>query len=246
MIFGRILKSLKSGHWQVAAIELVMIIVGVFIAFQVDQWNEDRKTAAVEILWLEAVRADLEQSLPFLQGRVAFEETVIKGMDEVIRALETGELETKNQKSFERGLQMRFVSPTPFQLIGTIQQLNADGQMNEIQDSVLRRKLIALVGYAAAYDKNISGIEESLRNATYHNAEFYEMGLDLETGRPFMVSFNMQTMRKNPQFKLDIIYVRGLHALAKGANETFVHRIEEVIEALDKFLAGNEEDEFRE
>ena len=43
MIFGRILKSLKSGNWSVAFIELVMIVVGIIIAFQVDQWNEDRK-----------------------------------------------------------------------------------------------------------------------------------------------------------------------------------------------------------
>ncbi|MEE8295970.1 MAG: DUF6090 family protein [Sphingomonadales bacterium] len=83
MIFGRILKNLKSGNLSFAVLELVMIIVGVFIAFQVDQWNEDRKTAAEEVLWLEAVRADLEQSLPFLQGRTGFEGQIIKSLDEV-------------------------------------------------------------------------------------------------------------------------------------------------------------------
>lgn len=236
MIFGRILKSLKSGNFTFAVLELIMIVAGVFIAFQVDQWNEDRKTAALEVLWLEAVRADLEQSLPFLQGRTGFEGQIIGSLDEVLRALEDGEVKPRKRVEFERGLRMRFVTPTPFQLIGTIQQLNADGQMNEIQNSILRRKLIALVGYAAAYDKNVSGIEESFRKATYHSAEFYKMDFDLETGRSSIASYDLAAMRADPQFKMDIIYIRSLHDLARGANETFVSRIEGVIDALDVAL----------
>jgi len=236
MIFGRILRNLKSGNFSFAVLELVMIIVGVFIAFQVDQWNEDRKTAAVEVLWLEAVRADLEQSLPFLRGRTGFEGQIIRSLDEVLRALETGEVKPRKRVDFERGLRLRFVTPTPFQLIGTIQQLNADGQMNEIQNSILRRKLIALVGYAAAYDKNVSGIEDSFRKATYHSAEFYKMDFDLETGRSSIASYDLGAMRADPQFKMDIIYIRGLHNLARGANDTFANSITNVIKELDKAL----------
>lgn len=246
MIFGRILRSLKSGNFTFAILELIMIIVGVFIAFQVDQWNEDRKTAALEVLWLEAVREDLAQSLPFLQGRTGFEGQIISSLDEVLRALESGQVKPRKRVDFERGLQLRFVTPTPFQLIGTIQQLNADGQMNEIQNSILRRKLIALVGYAAAYDKNVSGIEESFRKATYHSAEFYKMDFDLETGRSSIASYDLSAMRADPQFKMDIIYIRGLHELARGANQTFVGRIEGVIDAIDVALGDAPPEEEKE
>ena len=236
MIFGRIIRSIKSENWSVAFIEMLMIVVGVFAAFQVDAWTEDRKEAKLEVLWLEAVREDLGESLPFVQGRVAFEGQLISNLDDVLRALEAGEVSPSKQTNFERGLQMRFTTPTAFQLIGTIQQLNADGQMNEIKDADLRRMLIGLIGYAAAYDKNVSGIEESFRKATYHSAKFYELGFDLDIGRPYMVSYDLEAMRADPQFKMDIIYIRGLHGLAKGANETFAERLDEVILALDATL----------
>lgn len=232
----KIWNSLKKENFTFAVIELLMIIVGVFIAFQVDQWNDERKEARDQYLWLEAVREDLGQSVPFIQGRIAYEGQMISALDEVLRALKSGEVPAAKRAAFERGLQQRFITPSPFQLIGTIQQLNVSGQMNDIRDPNLRQRLIGLVGYAAAYDKNISGIEDSFRRATYHSAEFYTIDLDLETGRPVMTSFNLEAMRSDPQFKMDIIYLRNLHTLTKGANETFVKRIGEVIEALDQAL----------
>lgn len=245
-MFRRILKSLKSENFAFAAMEFVLIIVGVFIAFQVEEWKDERNSIKAERLWLEAVREDLDQSTPFIQGRVAYEGQIISGLDEVLRALQTGELAPYKRVAFERGLQLRFVTPTPFQLIGTIQQLNVSGQLNDIRDPQLRRLLIGLVGYAAAYDKNISGIEGNIRAATDHRADFYEVDIDLDTGRPFIASFDLAAMRANPQFKSDIIYVRNLHNLARGANEHFITRVEQVIEAIDKFLAGEEEELLRE
>lgn len=245
MIFGRILKSLKSGNFSFAVLELVMIIVGVFIAFQVDQWNEDRKAGVEEVLWLEAVRNDLDDSPIFIQGRIAYENKIIKGLDEVLRALDSGEVPPRKKASFEDALQRRFIAPAPYQLVGTIQQLNADGLMNEIQDSVLRRLLIALIGYAAAYNKNIDGISESFRDATHHYANFYELDIDLKTGRTFVAFYDLEAMRADPQFKLDIIYIRSLHVDARGANETLLSRMQEVINILDENLGdaplGDEE-----
>jgi len=242
-MFQRILHSLRSQSVTVAFVELLMIIVGVVVAFQVDEWKDRRSAAEEEHLWLEAVREDLSQSVPFIQGRVAFEGQLISGLDEVLNALNTGEIPASKKTTFERGLQMRFVTPTPFQLIGTIQQLNVSGQMNDISNVELRRKLIGLVGYAAAYDKNITGIEESIRKVTNHPAELYRVDLDLATGRPYVVSFNLEAMRADPQFKMDIIFVRNLHNLSKGANETFVNRVQETIDAIDDALDPEPEEE---
>ncbi len=38
----------------------MVVVVGIFLGFQLDRWNEDRKEAKTELRYLERLRADLE------------------------------------------------------------------------------------------------------------------------------------------------------------------------------------------
>jgi hypothetical protein len=65
MIARRLLRSLKDQHWTTIAIELIIVIIGVFIGNQVSNWNEAR----LERLQTQRM---LDQLVPELHNQLTF------------------------------------------------------------------------------------------------------------------------------------------------------------------------------
>jgi len=42
LILARLVRSCREYQWFTAAVELVLLVVGVFAGFQLDRWNEGR------------------------------------------------------------------------------------------------------------------------------------------------------------------------------------------------------------
>lgn len=70
-ILRRIANRMKQHDWAAVAIELVLVIVGVFIGIQVSNWNDARKERALEAVYLDRIAGDI-------RGDIA-------EMDEIIR-----------------------------------------------------------------------------------------------------------------------------------------------------------------
>ena len=59
MILRRLTENLKQQHWTAIAIELVIVVLGVFIGMQVSNWNEDRETNQKAAVFSERLKIDL-------------------------------------------------------------------------------------------------------------------------------------------------------------------------------------------
>lgn len=85
MILRRAAEHLKQQHWTAFAIELVIVVLGVFIGLQVNNWNDARRDRARELVYLEGIAADLDESIVSIQqsigysnDRIALDELLIK------------------------------------------------------------------------------------------------------------------------------------------------------------------------
>lgn len=61
MILRRVIEHMKKQHWTAIFIDFVIVVVGVFVATQVSNWNEARIEAAQERDILAAIAQDLRQ-----------------------------------------------------------------------------------------------------------------------------------------------------------------------------------------
>lgn len=59
MIFSRVIEHVKQQHWTGALIELVIVILGVFIGLQANNWNATRVSSQNERFVLREMRSDL-------------------------------------------------------------------------------------------------------------------------------------------------------------------------------------------
>ncbi|MGA9334705.1 MAG: hypothetical protein WBV39_10555, partial [Rudaea sp.] len=63
MILRRIASHLKQQHWTGVLIELVIVILGVFIGLQVDNWNQARSDVRLGHDYVRRLTRDLTENL---------------------------------------------------------------------------------------------------------------------------------------------------------------------------------------
>ena len=63
MIIQRMARALKTQDWSTIAIELVVVVVGIFLGLQVDDWNDRRKEAAREEANLQRLLTDIDEMI---------------------------------------------------------------------------------------------------------------------------------------------------------------------------------------
>ena len=73
MILSRAIEQLKQQHWASVFIELVVVVLGVFIGLQVDNWTDGRKERARERVYLQGIAADLGESIDSIKESIDLE-----------------------------------------------------------------------------------------------------------------------------------------------------------------------------
>ena len=95
MNFRKLFEHLRQQHWSAILIELLIVVVGVFIGLQVDNWNQGRRDHERERAYLGRIAAELDESITSIQRsieltrkRMALNQLVIDAADrpELVRA----------------------------------------------------------------------------------------------------------------------------------------------------------------
>jgi len=95
MILRRVIEHVKNQHWAAVFIDFAIVVLGVVIGLQVNNWNEARRDRARELTYLQGIAADLDESIVSIQksigysnDRIALDELLIKATTDpgVVRA----------------------------------------------------------------------------------------------------------------------------------------------------------------
>jgi hypothetical protein len=80
MIIKRISEGIKNQDWFVVTIEIMIVVVGIFIGLQVDDWNNVRVFQQKETVLLHELKRELEASILLTDGRInSFEQATEAG-----------------------------------------------------------------------------------------------------------------------------------------------------------------------
>jgi hypothetical protein len=80
VIIRRLTESIKQQDWFVATIEIMIVVVGIFIGLQVDDWNDNRVFHQSETKSLYELKLELEASILLTEGRInAFKQAAEAG-----------------------------------------------------------------------------------------------------------------------------------------------------------------------
>lgn len=141
MIIRRIVESLRQRHFSVFAIELVVVIVGVFIGLQVSNWNDARIDQTRAHSYLERIRADLESDIVNYQDRLGLWKEVSAYGEQGLNYANNGNMEGLTEwdllLAYFQASQLAEFHTTR----STYDELKSGGELGLIRDLQLRNLL---------------------------------------------------------------------------------------------------------
>lgn len=157
MITNRFLEHLKQQHWTGVFIELVIVVLGVFIGLQVDNWNQQRQDRAAEVAYLQALAKDLDSIQASVQVQIGFEANIAHYIN---RSLDEIDASPSNERNLRLGMLLsQLVARSTLKIESpTFQELQSSGRLGLIRDRALRGSIVEyffqIRRWESALDKN--------------------------------------------------------------------------------------------
>ena len=128
--------------------EIVLVVIGILIALQINNWNENKKTEVEEVKLLTNIHVDLQKTLEELESAVEFNKSTI---DEIIKI----EYYSKNELPYSDELNYSFgVLPyfyASFITNSSYKSLQATG-LGILKNDLLKDKIVTM------YDVDLENI----------------------------------------------------------------------------------------
>lgn len=223
MITSRFIEHVKKQHWTGAFIELLIVILGVFIGLQANNWNTARHEAVEAAQYLRYFDAALGRTETWLKGRIDFYNELIKQDSIALSLIKENTLTPQGKATLYDALRKT-------QFIFPLDPENLESYVDKVDQGTIRLnhpKLeheIAEFGNQLSADKAItSRISQRLNSYLAITDHYNAVGPVLPDGRETGL-FNRAGARQDPAFRV---------AFA-GELNTIRYRLENFKDLLDK------------
>ena len=143
--FGRIRQQLLTEnkfrkYLKYAIGEILLVVIGILIALQINNWNETRKMDIKEAIYLRDLKTDLEQSQTSLKRVIQKTDGVAKTIDTLVDLIKINSdaLTARQIDSLTSG-STGFTVFMPSE--GVINDIIGSGKLDMIKNNVLRNKV---------------------------------------------------------------------------------------------------------
>ncbi len=145
MILRRLAEGIRNQDWFTVVVEVLIVVVGIFLGLQVDDWNEARKDRNDEIIYLERIVADLEISLIENADTRDFQQRHGDMGIFLLNALEKCELAEAERDKFATAIYLLAkTAPRAFAKT-TIDELMSTGRTTIIRNIDLRQHMVRML-----------------------------------------------------------------------------------------------------
>lgn len=146
MILRRIATALRKQDWFSVMIETLIVVLGVFIGLQVNNWNEARQERIETYSLLDRLERDFEQQLGLTERGLAQQVQLIQATGRLITGIRAGQLDQPTLAGDVAVVDSLSMMPGPS---AAFQELVSTGRMRLIGDAALRDELYSYDGYVS-------------------------------------------------------------------------------------------------
>jgi hypothetical protein len=148
----RITQALGNRDWLAIGIELIVVTLGVLLAFQIDQWGERRSKAGEERRFLERLYRENGKAIDELRDVIPIHQKALREIGIAVRSRNKPEDLAKFSKIDSFGCQAA-MQPSAGYNETAFEELVASGRLNLVSDPALRsliRDLVAVQSMGSA------------------------------------------------------------------------------------------------
>lgn len=144
MILKKTINHVSSANWPAVLIELLVVIVGVYGAFQLERWGEERRESQREWILLEQLHNEIEVAYPIIEAQAQARRKVLNETNQAASILmqSPGSGELDDDQCYQM-FRISVLSWDPLTLT-TLDEMVSSGAHSQLDDHELRTLLFSL------------------------------------------------------------------------------------------------------
>lgn len=242
MLLRSVIRHVGDQNWLAVFIDFCIVVVGIFVALQVQAWNVERDERKQERLYLERILADVELSITANQQILGLNSGPRDNIWMAFQSLRDCELAEDDRDRFALAMFRigRYV-PTNY-LMGTADEMRSAGLFRLITDTDIKDQINQL--------NELSNLDRSLlpeisRRAS-HATAYVDQSIVINKEKIGLfgglgwkdVLFDFDSACQDTKLLASISLVRGIREIYISRNEAALRSFEEIRERLLRELAN--------
>jgi len=163
MILRRVTANVRRQDWTAVAVELAVVVVGVFIGLQASNWNEARETEGKAARFAESLRADMRAEAWGYEYQIHYYGNVLSNAERAVDAL-TGKAPLADEALLISAFRATQYNEN-VRRRATYDELTSTGAIGLIRDQALRETAMRLYN-----TNNLNNIVQDGRASLYRKA----------------------------------------------------------------------------
>jgi len=147
-----------SKYARYAVGEIVLVVLGILIALQINNWNEDRKESILELSYLESILGDLKSDIKYYDRRLEQEQKTMDSYYEYIH--KAYDIQETYEEFAELNKPIQFPSKHLTIQNFTYTELVNSGALGIIKNKALKDSIVSLYKGTEEADKHIKEFNE--------------------------------------------------------------------------------------
>ena len=247
-----------SKYLKYAIGEIILIVIGILIALQINNWNEGNKNIEQEKVYLKNLKDDLNGIIDAYNIANTVESLILKQTKDILRHYDLNEGFYNMDSIFPKlnDLTVRWnVTPSATTLVEMINS----GQTKLIRNTNLRKELVAFneelnLWSANTVNNHTNLVDNLIVPEIFKLGAYSSMGLSdemesifknftydsfIQTTDKSLVTISIKELN-NPKQKLNIVnlinYRHSIASLQKGVNNGIINRVKELLQSIETEL----------
>ncbi len=135
-------KNQMGKYFKYAIGEIILVVIGILIALQINNWNEESKQSRIEQTFLKRLKIDLEENIANLESLIAFQEKRNEGVKAFIKFSLMENSDSIRMIFPHFNTVLRWDDMTINQV--TFKEMQSSGKLDIIQNDSIKIKLLQL------------------------------------------------------------------------------------------------------
>ncbi len=243
MLLRRVSEHVKTQNWFAVLLDFLIVIIGVFLGIQVNNWNEARLLRAEETFFLERLLEDIQASIEASKYEASEMKRQAEQATVVLKSLDACDVEVANRADFAQGVYTlgKFDS---IQLVRTAyDELKSTGKVGVISNTELRNAFSELEREAQVQISATQTVRMWLAPHIQHVERNVRFDVTAPRGGNAAfewrnLHFELDKVCNDPVFKNSVAAVRNHTYVWLGWSQSLIREMNAVKTALESELAS--------
>jgi hypothetical protein len=201
MILRRVIVHFRQQEWTAIAIDFLIVVAGVFVGLQVNNWNEARRQSQDEMTTLVRLHDEAEEVVIYLQRLIGGFRERLAWQETAVAALFDGEGNPVAQAKFDGGLMSLIFYPTIAPRRAVYDELVGAGLANSIADSRVRAAISAYYAQLDFAQGQLAFFRVGNDRLLTAAGDGFTADYDPASDERISIRFEAGALRANRQFK---------------------------------------------